>query len=47
MSGFTGETEREGDERIELLRKPFATAEIVRAIARIAPTPAAAAPVDD
>jgi two-component system cell cycle sensor histidine kinase/response regulator CckA len=47
MSGFTGETEREGDEQIELLRKPFATAEIVRAIARIAPAHASAAPVDD
>jgi signal transduction histidine kinase len=35
MSGFTGETERPDDERLELLRKPFAAAEVVRAIARV------------
>jgi DNA-binding response OmpR family regulator len=35
ISGFTGETERPDDERLELLRKPFAAAEVVRAIARV------------
>jgi two-component system cell cycle sensor histidine kinase/response regulator CckA len=35
MSGFTGEAERPDDERLELLRKPFAAAEVVRAIARV------------
>jgi signal transduction histidine kinase/ActR/RegA family two-component response regulator len=35
MSGFTGETQRPDDERLELLRKPFAAAEVVRAIARV------------